>query len=116
MIYFSFLSCHVDGFLCLLHPGVPLGVGDVPFDDTPEKDGMALLNEILNSTSLEEGGFSSEWMEVFGEGEPTDSPSKSGQPQSEDPSSFFLPSYLLDQNMNSLQSSTTGSKSAGRVL
>lgn len=83
------------------------GVGDVPCDDTPEKDGMALLNEILNSTSLEEGGFSSEWMEVFGEGEPTDSPSKSGQPQSEDPSSFFLPSYLLDQNMNSLQSSTT---------
>lgn len=100
----------------VLHPGVPLGVDDLLCDDASEKDGMALLNEILNSTSLEEGDFSSEWMEVFGEGEPADSPSKTGQSQSEDPSSFFLPSYLLDQNMNSLQSSATGEKSAGRVL
>ncbi|XP_062394592.1 islet cell autoantigen 1 isoform X2 [Sardina pilchardus] len=77
--------------------------------DTPEKDGIALLNEILNSTSLEESDFSREWREVFGEGELSDSPSKTGQCQSEDPPSFFLPSFLLDQdqNMNSLQSSAT---------
>ncbi|XP_048118103.1 islet cell autoantigen 1 isoform X2 [Alosa alosa] len=81
--------------------------------DTPEKDGIALLNEILNSTSLEESDFSREWRDVFGEGELTDSPSETGQCPSEDPASFFLPSHLLDQNMNSLQSPATGERMTG---
>ncbi|XP_031432000.1 islet cell autoantigen 1 isoform X2 [Clupea harengus] len=81
------------------------GVDDL-LSDAPN-DSMALLNEILNSASLEESDFSREWREVFGEGEVTDSPSKEGQSQSEDPPSFFLPSYLLDQNMNGLQSSAS---------
>ncbi|KAG9345212.1 hypothetical protein JZ751_009757, partial [Albula glossodonta] len=70
-----------------------------------EKDDMALLNEILNSSSLEEGTFSQEWRAVFGEGDPSGSAGKAGptEPQPEE-SSCFLPSQLLDQNMNSLQS------------
>ncbi|KAL2084496.1 hypothetical protein ACEWY4_020014 [Coilia grayii] len=82
------------------------GVDDL-LGETPEKDGLALLNEILNSTSLEECDFSREWREVFGEGELTDSPSEVGPSQPEENPSFFLPSHLLDQNMNSLQSSTS---------
>ncbi|XP_063055575.1 islet cell autoantigen 1 [Engraulis encrasicolus] len=92
------------------------GVDDL-LGDHLEKDGLALLNEILNSSSLEEGDFSRQWREVFGEGELVEeSPSKeeaalssSGQPgEVGETPSFFLPSYLLDQNMNSLQSSSTG--------
>ncbi|NXF01534.1 ICA69 protein, partial [Smithornis capensis] len=75
-----------------------------------EKDDMVLLNEILNTTSLDEGEFSREWTAVFGQvadltlnssardGENTSSsvvPAPSG----------YLPSQLLDQNMNDLQSS-----------
>ncbi|NXM75370.1 ICA69 protein, partial [Serilophus lunatus] len=75
-----------------------------------EKDDMVLLNEILNTTSLDEGEFSKEWTAVFGQvadltmnsstrdGENTSSsvvPAPSG----------YLPSQLLDQNMNALQSS-----------
>ncbi|NWV02345.1 ICA69 protein, partial [Ptilonorhynchus violaceus] len=75
-----------------------------------DKDDMVLLNEILNTSSLDEGEFSKEWTAVFGQvadltmnssardGENTSSsavPAPSG----------YLPSQLLDQNMNDLQSS-----------
>ncbi|NWU07091.1 ICA69 protein, partial [Cephalopterus ornatus] len=75
-----------------------------------DKDDMVLLNEILNASSLDEGEFSKEWTAVFGQvadltmnsstrdGENTSSsvvPAPSG----------YLPSQLLDQNMNDLQSS-----------
>ncbi|XP_038653442.1 islet cell autoantigen 1 isoform X3 [Scyliorhinus canicula] len=66
---------------------------------TNEKDEMALLNEILNGTSLEESDFSKEWQAVFGEdlscpnnpaaGESDQSPSLSG----------FLPSQLFDKSL-----------------
>ncbi|XP_028836858.1 islet cell autoantigen 1 isoform X2 [Denticeps clupeoides] len=70
-------------------------------DDGLERDGMALLNEILNSSSLEEGDFSRQWHEVFGEDEPTEGGGKEGQPLL-DEHAFFLPSQLLDQNLNNL--------------
>lgn len=97
----------------MLYHGIFTGVDDL-LSDAPN-DSMALLNEILNSASLEESDFSREWREVFGEGEVTDSPSKEGQSQSEDPPSFFLPSYLLDQNMNGLQSSASGQTMTGNL-
>ncbi|NWT52939.1 ICA69 protein, partial [Erythrocercus mccallii] len=78
--------------------------------ESGDKDDMVLLNEILNASSLDEGEFSKEWTAVFGQaadltmstsardGENTSSsavPAPSG----------YLPSQLLDQNMNDLQSS-----------
>ncbi|XP_048883065.1 islet cell autoantigen 1 [Brienomyrus brachyistius] len=72
-----------------------------------QRDEMALLNEILNSSTLDEGDFSKEWREVFGEEEPTGTSSMTGMAGAppEEESSCFLPSQLLDQNMNNLQSS-----------
>ncbi|CAB1333424.1 unnamed protein product [Coregonus sp. 'balchen'] len=73
-----------------------------------ERDSMALLNEILGSTSLDEGEFSQEWQEVFGKGDQGSGVASRGglvEPQQEEDSSIFLPSYLLDQNRNNLQSS-----------
>uniref|UniRef100_A0A667XPS7 Islet cell autoantigen 1 n=1 Tax=Myripristis murdjan TaxID=586833 RepID=A0A667XPS7_9TELE len=73
-----------------------------------EKDSMALLNEILGAASLDEGEFSQEWTEVFGEREEaTGAASGRGAPAEaqQKETSFFLPSQLLDQNLNNLQSS-----------
>uniref|UniRef100_A0A8C7IRI1 Islet cell autoantigen 1 n=1 Tax=Oncorhynchus kisutch TaxID=8019 RepID=A0A8C7IRI1_ONCKI len=73
-----------------------------------ERDSMALLNEILGSTSLDEGEFSQEWQEVFGKGDQGSGATSRGGlvgPQQEEDSSIFLPSHLLDQNRNNLQSS-----------
>lgn len=73
---------------------------------------MVLLNEILNASSLEEGEFSKEWTAVFGQ--VTDlamnSSAGDGDNTSAVPStpSGYLPSQLLDQNMNDLQSSLHG--------
>uniref|UniRef100_A0A673GSQ7 Islet cell autoantigen 1-like n=1 Tax=Sinocyclocheilus rhinocerous TaxID=307959 RepID=A0A673GSQ7_9TELE len=72
-----------------------------------EQDGLSLLNEILGSSSLEDGGFSQEWREVFGEDDPTGSSRAETQPPEDEPA-FFLPSTLLDQNMNDLQSTVSG--------
>lgn len=76
--------------------------------DGEEKDSMALLNEILGSMSVDEGDFSREWTEVFGDNDEGTS-TASGKPaeaeQKED--SFFLPSQLLDQSLNNLQSSNS---------
>lgn len=72
-----------------------------------ERDSMALLNEILGSTSLDEGEFSQEWQEVFGKGDQGSGATSRGglvEPQQEE-DSIFLPSHLLDQNRNNLQSS-----------
>ncbi|KAG7469650.1 hypothetical protein MATL_G00131090 [Megalops atlanticus] len=70
-----------------------------------EKDDMALLNEILNSSSLDEGEFSQEWRAVFGEEDPPGSASEAGHTEiHHEQSSCFLPSQLLDHNMNKLQS------------
>ncbi|KAJ7985416.1 hypothetical protein DPEC_G00351820 [Dallia pectoralis] len=73
-----------------------------------ERDSMALLNEILGSTSLDEGEFSREWQEVFGDGDQGSGGASRGAPvvtQHEEDSSFFLPSHLLDHNRDNLQSS-----------
>ncbi|XP_039973693.1 islet cell autoantigen 1 [Xiphias gladius] len=71
-----------------------------------EKDSMALLNEILGGMSVDEGDFSREWTEVFGDTEEGTS-AASGRPAEaqQKENSLFLPSQLLDQNLNSLQSS-----------
>lgn len=75
---------------------------------------MVLLNEILNASSLDDGEFSREWTAVFGEDPLADLAINStvGEletHQSSVPSSSgFLPSQLLDQNMNDLQSSLQG--------
>uniref|UniRef100_UPI0037E8AAC5 islet cell autoantigen 1 isoform X2 n=1 Tax=Semicossyphus pulcher TaxID=241346 RepID=UPI0037E8AAC5 len=71
-----------------------------------ERDSMALLNEILGSMSVDEGDFSREWTEVFGdaeEGTGSASSRPAGEEHEED--SFFLPSQLLDQSLSNLQSS-----------
>ncbi|NXT63098.1 ICA69 protein, partial [Chaetops frenatus] len=75
-----------------------------------DKDDMVLLNEILNASSLEEGEFSKEWTAVFGQ--PADLTMNPSARDGENTSSSavpapsgYLPSQLLDQNMNDLQSS-----------
>ncbi|XP_072506881.1 islet cell autoantigen 1 isoform X2 [Notamacropus eugenii] len=79
--------------------------------DMADKDDMQLLNEILNASSLDEGDFSKEWTAVFGS-EQTPEPratSAPGEPEpGPPPSSSFLPSQLLDKNMQDLQSSLQG--------
>uniref|UniRef100_A0A8C2WK68 Islet cell autoantigen 1 n=1 Tax=Cyclopterus lumpus TaxID=8103 RepID=A0A8C2WK68_CYCLU len=78
-----------------------------------EKDGMAFLNDILGGMSVDDGDFSREWTEVFGE--PDDDgasaaaaawgrPAEAQQPES----AFFLPSHLLDQSLNAQQSCLSG--------
>ncbi|KAF3839600.1 hypothetical protein F7725_018317 [Dissostichus mawsoni] len=69
-----------------------------------EKDSMALLNEILGSTSVDEGDFSREWTEVFGDMEEGSASGRAAEAQQKE-NSFFLPSHLLDQSLNNLQSS-----------
>ncbi|NXU59386.1 ICA69 protein, partial [Turnix velox] len=77
-----------------------------------DKDDMVLLNEILNASSLDEGEFSKEWTAVFGQAALPDFAMNSSAGDLENASSSvaptpsgFLPSQLLDQNMNDLQSS-----------
>ncbi|XP_074918478.1 islet cell autoantigen 1 isoform X2 [Chelonoidis abingdonii] len=82
--------------------------------ESGDKDDMVLLNEILNASSLDEGEFSKEWTAVFGEDPLTDLSTASSvgemesTPSSVPAPSGFLPSQLLDQNMNDLQSSLHG--------
>ncbi|KAM6413029.1 islet cell autoantigen 1 isoform 2-T2 [Pluvialis apricaria] len=79
-----------------------------------DKDDMVLLNEILNASSLDEGEFSKEWTAVFGQVALADLTMNSSAGDVENTSSVaptpsgFLPSQLLDQNMNDLQSSLHG--------
>ncbi|KFV48621.1 Islet cell autoantigen 1, partial [Gavia stellata] len=77
-----------------------------------DKDDMVLLNEILNASSLDEGEFSKEWTAVFGQVALADLTMNSSAGDVENTSlsvaptpSGYLPSQLLDQNMNDLQSS-----------
>lgn len=80
--------------------------------ESSDKDDMVLLNEILNASSLEEGEFSKEWTAVFGQ--VTDLAMNSSAGDGDNTSavastpSGYLPSQLLDQNMNDLQSSLHG--------
>ncbi|KAM6104559.1 islet cell autoantigen 1 isoform 3-T4 [Theristicus caerulescens] len=86
------------------------------FESEPgDKDDMVLLNEILNTSSLDEGEFSKEWTAVFGQVALADLTMNSSAGDVENTSSSvaptpsgFLPSQLLDQNMNDLQSSLHG--------
>lgn len=76
--------------------------------DGGDKDEMAFMNEILNTSSLEDEDFSKHWQAVFGEDISLSSANTSaaGETLQDDPSSSgFLPSQLLDQNMNNFQSS-----------
>ncbi|XP_009072370.1 PREDICTED: islet cell autoantigen 1-like, partial [Acanthisitta chloris] len=78
-----------------------------------DKDDMLLLNEILNASSLDEGEFSKEWTAVFGQVADLtmNSSTKDGENASSSvvpTPSGYLPSQLLDQNMNDLQSSLHG--------
>ncbi|XP_010136735.1 PREDICTED: islet cell autoantigen 1-like, partial [Buceros rhinoceros silvestris] len=80
-----------------------------------DKDDMVLLNEILNASSLDEGEFSKEWTAVFGQVALADLTTNSSAGDAESTSSSvaptpsgYLPSQLLDQNMNNLQSSLHG--------
>ncbi|XP_068791046.1 islet cell autoantigen 1 isoform X3 [Struthio camelus] len=80
-----------------------------------DKDDMVLLNEILNASSLDEGEFSKEWTAVFGQVALADLTVNSSAGEVENTSSSvagtpsgYLPSQLLDQNMNDLQSSLHG--------
>ncbi|KAM7070745.1 islet cell autoantigen 1 isoform 4-T6 [Acridotheres tristis] len=75
-----------------------------------DKDDMVLLNEILNASSLDEGEFSKEWTAVFGQAADLtmNSSARDGENTSSSAApapSGYLPSQLLDQNMNDLQSS-----------
>uniref|UniRef100_A0A8B9QQD3 Islet cell autoantigen 1 n=1 Tax=Anas platyrhynchos TaxID=8839 RepID=A0A8B9QQD3_ANAPL len=84
-----------------------------PLESEPgDKDDMVLLNEILNASSLDEGEFSKEWTAVFGQVALNDLTMNSSAGDEETTSSSmastpsgYLPSQLLDQNMNDLQSS-----------
>ncbi|XP_053915916.1 islet cell autoantigen 1 isoform X3 [Cuculus canorus] len=83
--------------------------------EASDKDDMVLLNEILNASSLDEGEFSKEWTAVFGQDALADLTMNSSAGDVENTSSSvtpassgYLPSQLLDQNMNDLQSSLHG--------
>lgn len=82
--------------------------------EATDKDNMVLLNEILNASSLDDGEFSREWSAIFGEDPLADTATNSSVGEMEinqsslPSSSGFLPSQLLDQNMNDLQSSLQG--------
>ncbi|KAF3692336.1 Islet cell autoantigen 1 69 kDa islet cell autoantigen [Channa argus] len=67
-----------------------------------EKDSVTLLNEILGSMSVDEGDFSREWMEVFGDTEEGTSAvsGRTAEVSQQEENSFFLPSQLLDQSLN----------------
>ncbi|XP_026227106.1 islet cell autoantigen 1 [Anabas testudineus] len=85
-----------------------------PFSGTPEseaeeKDSVTLLNEILGSLSVDEGDFSREWMEVFGDTDDGTSAAsgRTAESDQQKENSFFLPSQLLDQSLNNLQSSVS---------
>lgn len=87
-----------------------------------DKDDMVLLNEILNASSLDEGEFSKEWTAVFGQVALADLTMNSSAGDVENTSSSvaptpsgYLPSQLLDQNMNDLQSSLHGESSSCSV-
>lgn len=69
---------------------------------------MALLNEILGGLSVDEGDFSQEWTEAFGETEEGTSAASTRPTEAQDKENFFLPSQLLDQSLNNLQSSISG--------
>ncbi|XP_033925268.1 islet cell autoantigen 1 isoform X1 [Melopsittacus undulatus] len=78
-------------------------------------DDMVLLNEILNASSPDDGEFSKEWTAVFGQVALADLTMNSSAGDMESTSSSvaptpsgYLPSQLLDQNMNDLQSSLHG--------
>ncbi|XP_061200688.1 islet cell autoantigen 1 isoform X4 [Neopsephotus bourkii] len=78
-------------------------------------DNMVLLNEILNASSPDDGEFSKEWTAVFGQVTLADLTMNSSAGDMESTSSSvaptpsgYLPSQLLDQNMNDLQSSLHG--------
>ncbi|NWT96813.1 ICA69 protein, partial [Urocynchramus pylzowi] len=75
-----------------------------------DKDDMVLLNEILNASSLDEGEFSKEWTAVFGQAadlslNPSARDGENTSSSAVPAPSGYLPSQLLDQNMNDLQSS-----------
>ncbi|XP_034467203.1 islet cell autoantigen 1 [Hippoglossus hippoglossus] len=72
-----------------------------------EEDSLAFLNEILGGLSVDEGDFSREWTEVFGDSEDGTSAAASGRPADarQEENDFFLPSHLLDQSLNNLHSS-----------
>ncbi|XP_069031131.1 islet cell autoantigen 1 isoform X2 [Embiotoca jacksoni] len=80
-----------------------------------EKDSVALLDEILGGFNVDEGDFYREWTEVFGESEEGASEEgaaaaaasgRSAESQQKE-NAFFLPSQLLDQSLNNLQSSAS---------
>ncbi|KAM4706111.1 islet cell autoantigen 1 [Rhinophrynus dorsalis] len=88
-----------------------------PLDpDSGEKDEMQLLNEILSVSSLESCDLGKKWTAVFGEPlstvhlmSPTATETTAVQQvPSADSSSVFLPSQLLDQDMNDLLFSMQG--------
>ncbi|XP_041423067.1 islet cell autoantigen 1 S homeolog isoform X2 [Xenopus laevis] len=83
-----------------------------PLDpDAGDKDEMQLLNDILGASSLEGDDLGKEWASVFGDAMPSPHPVSPGainQEQHSDSSSGFLPSQLLDQDMNDLLSSLQG--------
>lgn len=87
--------------------------------ESGDKDDMVLLNEILNASSLDEGEFSKEWTAVFGQVALADLSTNSSAGDVENMASSvaptpsgYLPSQLLDQNMNDLQSSLHGESSS----
>uniref|UniRef100_A0A1A7YZ75 Islet cell autoantigen 1, 69kDa n=2 Tax=Iconisemion striatum TaxID=60296 RepID=A0A1A7YZ75_9TELE len=64
-----------------------------------EKDSMTLLNEILGGLFVDEGDFSQDWTDVFGETEASAACGGSTKTRERE-NSFFLPSQLLDQSSN----------------
>lgn len=102
--------------------GVCLGAGEeaVCGAGAQEQDGLSALAEILSSSSVEDGDFSREWRDVFGEDESVDggmSTLTCAQPEEEEEeASFFLPSQLLDQNLHTLQSAMSGTSQRLRTL
>ncbi|XP_059828588.1 islet cell autoantigen 1 isoform X2 [Hypanus sabinus] len=99
------------------HESTPTNLLINPIESqTNEKDEMALLNEILNGTSLEEGDFSREWQAVFGEGLSSPSHPAAGESDPSPSPSSFLPSQLFDKSLGDRSTSITGWTAVGLNL
>lgn len=95
---------------CLVILGSEEPFSGIPESEAEEKDSVALLNEILGGMSVDEGDFSREWIEVFGDSDDRTTAASGRTPESgqQKENSFFLPSQLLDQSLNNLHSPLSG--------
>lgn len=76
-----------------------------------EKDSLALLNEILGCSSMDEGDLSPDWKHLFGDKEEESGWSPAAEEEPKEKS--FLPSQLLDHSFTADPRALSGRTSLG---